>query len=160
MDIPSFSGSYMVRRLTPDDVEPVCDMMRKNELFYRFHPPLVTRESILADMRALPPGKRAEDKYYLGFFEDGCLVAVMDLILSYPAPETAFLGFFMTNVRYQRRGVGSGIVEDVLRHLKRQGFSRIRLGVDHGNPQSLAFWTKNGFSVVGDGAYIPMERAL
>jgi len=32
--------------------------------------------------------------------------------------------------------------------------------VDKGNPQSLAFWTKNGFMQVGEGHYIIMEREI
>lgn len=42
----------------------------------------------------------------------------------------------------------------------------MRLAVDRGNPQSKAFWEKNGFALMGeefphgDSAYLPMERAL
>ena len=31
-------------------------------------------------MRILPPGKSIEDKYYIGFYQEGKLIAVMDLI--------------------------------------------------------------------------------
>lgn len=34
----------------------------------------------------------------------------MDLILGYPEKNTAFIGLFMTDVRYQHRGVGSQII--------------------------------------------------
>jgi GNAT superfamily N-acetyltransferase len=53
--------------------------------------------SIRADMAALPPRKAVEDKYYLGFYEEDRLIAVMDLILGFPKEETAFVGFFMMN---------------------------------------------------------------
>ncbi len=42
----------------------------------------------------------------------------------------------------------------------------VRLAVDEGNPQSLAFWTKNGFTLTGEvhpndfSAYLPMERSI
>ena len=43
----------------------------------------------------------------------------------------------MTDTRYQNRGVGSGIISDVILCLKSSGYKEIRLGVDKGNPQSV-----------------------
>ena len=37
---------------------------------------------------------------------------------------------------------------------------KIRLGVDKGNPQSHAFWTKNRFQTIGEARYIVMEREI
>ena len=120
----------------------------------------MTRESILQDMTALPPEKSEEDKFYLGFFAGDELAAVMDLILDYPKPGIAFIGFFMMNAQKQGRGIGSQIVDEVTAHLKACGFNEVRLGVDKGNPQSRAFWTKNGFSPIEEKAYIVMSRML
>ncbi len=44
-------------------------------------------------MCALPLCKSMDDKYYIGYFENGCLIAVMDLIDGYPNAGTAFIGF-------------------------------------------------------------------
>lgn len=160
MEIGALSKNYTVRRLSETDADTAYELMRGNTLFYEFHPPFVTKESILEDMKALPPNKSREDKYYVGFFENTALVAIMDLILNYPAENTAFIGFFMTDVRYQNKGVGSGIISDVCDCLKLQGYGKIRLGVDKGNPQSYAFWTKNRFARVAEADYIVMERVL
>lgn len=65
----------------------------KNKLFYEFHQPFVTRESILDDRNALPPGKSKEDKAYIGLFDGDMLVAVMDLIYGYPTEEIVWIGF-------------------------------------------------------------------
>lgn len=114
----------------------------------------------MQDMTALPPEKSEEDKFYLGFFAGDELAAVMDLILDYPKPGIAFIGFFMMNAQKQGRGIGSQIVDEVTAHLKACGFREVRLGVDKGNPQSRAFWTKNGFSPIEEKAYIVMSRML
>ena len=66
----------------------------KSKLFYEFHQPFVTRESILDDRNALPPGKSKEDKAYIGLFDGDTLVAVMDLILGYPTEEIVWIGIF------------------------------------------------------------------
>ena len=110
MDIRLLSRKYAVRKLNINDVDIIYDMSCKNEIFYKYHPPFVTKESIIEDMEALPPHKNYEDKYYIGFFENDSLVANMDLILGYPTDEIAFIGLLMTNVLYQNKGVGSNIV--------------------------------------------------
>lgn len=160
MDLHLLSKSYTVRKLDEADVDAIFELMRKNEIFYKYHPPFVTKESILEDMKALPPQKSYEDKYYIGFFEDETLVANMDLILSYPTEQIAFIGFFMTDVQYQNKGIGSKIIGEVCACLKSLGYTKVRLGVDKGNPQSYAFWLKNQFSVIDENDYILMELQL
>lgn len=143
-----FSQKYAVRPLTAGDVDKILALCAENEQFYRYHPPLATRESVLEDMTALPPGKCAADKHYLGFFDGKTLVAVLDLILDYPQEGTAYLGFFMTKKATQGRGIGSALIGELLDELRK------------------AFWEKNGFALTGeefphgDSAYLPMERAL
>ena len=102
-----FSQKYAVRPLTAGDVDKILALCAENEQFYRYHPPLATRESVLEDMTALPPGKCAADKHYLGFFDRETLVTVLDLIERYPKNDTAYIGFFMTKKERQGRGLGT-----------------------------------------------------
>ena len=150
MDIQQLSKQYTVRHLSPEDATMVYEILRNHTIFYRYHPPLVTVESILDDMKALPPNKGYEDKHYIGFFQDTALLAVMDLIENYPWQKTAMIGFFAVNTDFQGRGLGSAILGEVLPVLARLGFEKARLGIDKGNPQSRAFWTKNGFQWTGE----------
>ena len=157
MDIELLSKKYVVRRLDINDVDAVYDMSCKNKIFYKYHPPFVTKQSIVEDMEALPQNKSYDDKYYIGFFEDNTLVANMDLILGYPTEEIAFIGLLMTNVLYQNKGVGSQIVRDVCTYLKLLGYKKVRIGVDKENPQSNSFWHKNGFRIIAENKYNVME---
>ncbi len=166
LDIAALSSSYTVRRLTVDDLELIYTLSLGNPLFFQYCPPFVTRESILADMRALPPGMTPDDKYYVGFFQDGRLIAVMDLITNYPDTHTVFIGLFMMEKSEQGRGIGSCIVSECARGFKNAGVRCVRLGFAKGNPQSEAFWRKNGFEPVGierdNGTYtvVVMRRIL
>ena len=160
VNIHSLSDKFSVRKLNMADVDIIFNLCSENTLFYQYNPPFVTRESIIDDMNALPPGKTYDDKYYTGFFHNGTLVAVMDLIAGYPSEKVALMGFFMMNKQYQNKGIGSDIIKGVCMHLKEMGFNKIRLGVDKGNPQSYAFWLKNNFSVVSQDKYIVMELSL
>ena len=157
MKIKDLSKTFYVRKLDKDDTEMIYDLSYKNHIYYQYHPPFVTRESILDDMKALPPGKSYDDKYYIGFFENDSLVAIMDLILDYPTKGIAFIGLFMTNIQYQHKGIGSNIISEITMSLKSLGYRKIRLGVDKGNPQSYSFWSKNNFNVVSEDKYILME---
>ena len=160
MEIDLLSDIFGVRRLDANDIDIIYDLCRSNRIFYQYHPPFVTAESIEDDMRALPSGKDYKDKYYIGFFENKALVAVMDLILDYPERNIAFIGFFMMDMKYQNKGLGSKIVTECFEYLRSLGFNKIRLGVDKGSPQSNAFWKKNGFIIIGEGEFTVMELDL
>lgn len=122
-----FSQKYAVRPLTAGDVDKILALCAENEQFYRYHPPLATRESVLEDMTALPPGKCAADKHYLGFFDRETLVAVLDLILDYPQEGTAYLGFFMTKKATQGRGIGSALIGELLDELRKASCKKCAL---------------------------------
>ncbi len=111
-------------------------------------------------MSVLPPGKDYNDKFFVGFFENETLVAIMDLIVGYPEQDTCFIGLFMVGLEYQNKGIGSEMINQCVQYLRMSGFHKIRLGVDKNNPQSNAFWKKNGFSVVGEKDYVLMELVL
>ncbi len=166
MKISKLSAKYSVRKLEKDDVDVIYDLSRKNLIFYQYHPPFVTKESIFNDIEALPPGKTYDAKFYIGFFDGDALVAIMDLILNYPQEKIAFIGLFMMNMDFQGRGVGTGIIQECAAYLASLGYEKIQLGIDKGNPQSEAFWTKNGFQLTGRevpndfSAYLYMERNL
>lgn len=160
MQIEQLSEIFHVRGLNNEDIDQIYDLSCRNTIFYQYHPPFVTRESILEDMRALPSGKNEDDKFYIGFFQREKLVAVMDLILDYPEKHIAFIGLFMMNMEYQGQGIGSKIIQESLTYLKKLGYRSSRLGVDQNNPQSYAFWNKNGFKVISKDEYIRMEKDL
>ena len=55
--VQEMSSRFVVKQLDQEDAEDVFALCRTNEIFYQFHPPFATRESILEDMAALPQGK-------------------------------------------------------------------------------------------------------
>ena len=160
MNIKLLSKKYEVRILDRNDVDLIYAMSCENKIYYQYHPPFVTKESIVEDMKALPPNKGYDDKYYIGFFEKDSLSANMDLILGYPTDEIAFIGLFMTNVHHQNKGVGSNIINDVCNYLKQLGYKKVRIGVDKENPQSNSFWKKNRVYLISTKDYNVMELTL
>ena len=89
----------------------------------------------------------------------------MDLIDGYPDSDTAFIGFFMMNRQLQGHQIGTSIIQELCLYLKETGLKRVLLGIDKENPQSNAFWTKNGFSVIreveqAEGTILLAEKCL
>ena len=166
MEINHISNKYKVRKLINGDIDIIYNLMKENPLFYEFCPPFVTKESIMEDLIALPPNVPIENKYYIGFFKEEKLVAIMDLIYKFPNSNTAFIGLFMMDKNEQGKGIGSNIISDCAKFLKDEGFSRIRLAYAKGNPQSSSFWRKNHFVETGETSEstnytaILMERQL
>ena len=145
----AFSSRYRVRRLTQEDLPQIHALCLGNELFYRYRQePLPTADRVREDLTALPPGIPMSAKHYVGYFEDGRLAAVLDLIAGYPEAEIAFIGFFMMDSRLQGRGLGTAIITELLAYLQSAGFRAVRLGINKGNPQSTRFWQKNGFVIL------------
>ena len=149
MEISLLSDCYHVLRMTEDNIAEIYALCRNNTLYYHYCPPFVTEESIASDMKVLPPNKESSDKFFLGYYDGEKLIAVMDLILSYPDRDTAFIGFFMTDTSVQNAGIGSGIIKTLCSFLKNHGFSSVRLGWVKGNPQAEHFWKKNLFIETG-----------
>ena len=163
----AFSDHYQVRQLTQEDIPAVLRLMQGNTLYFQYcgGDAVPSEASIRRDMSIVPTGKTLEDKYYVGFFRDETLLAIMDLIDGYPEENIAFVGFFMMNAAMQGTGEGTKIIFRLCQTLKALGIGRIRLGIDKGNPQSTHFWKKNGFRVIREvpqarGTILLAERIL
>lgn len=148
MNIAMFSKEYAVRRLTESDIESIYKLCKGNTLFYQYCEAEPTREQILRDLHITPSGVSEDRKYYIGFYQNNGLIAVMDLIDGFPTENIGFIGFFMVSATIQGHGIGSRIVADVADYLKETGKISIQLGIDKGNPQSTSFWKKNGFQTI------------
>ena len=99
-------------------------------------------------MHITPPGIDESHKHYVGFYQGDVLVAVMDLIDGYPEGDIAYIGFFMMNIAFQGRQLGSALIREIKDFLKQNGLRAVRLAIDKANPQSNHFWKKNGFEVI------------
>lgn len=149
LKIENFSSNYHVRTITEQDVPAVYDLCLGNPVYYVHLKEEPSTERILQDLSALPPKKTMEDKFFVGFYMEDTLVAVMDLITEYPNPETAFIGWFIMNKDFQGKNIGTSMITEVLTYLKALGFLYVRLGCIKGNTPAKCFWTKNQFSPLG-----------
>ena len=148
IELSKISRTYDVRRLDDSDVDIILSLCQKNTQFYEFCEAEPTREQVLNDLHITPPGIGMADKYYIGFYKDETLIAIMDLIDGYPEAAIAFIGFFMMNKDLQGQETGTEIIRETAAYLKSAGKTSIRLAIDKANPQSTHFWKKNGFLMI------------
>ena len=164
-DLSKLSTQYHVRSMKDSDADALLAFCLRNDQYYRYCGKQPSRELILHDLHTTPPNTSPDAKYYVGFYEGDTLVAIMDLIDGYPDSDTAFIGFFMMNRQLQGRQIGSSIIQQLCLYWKETGMKRVLLGIDKENPQSNAFWAKNGFSVIREveqeeGAILVAEKCL
>ena len=148
INIRKLSKRYDVRKLNSDDVQMIYLFCKKNTQYYKYCGKELTIDLIEKDLEITPPGIPIEQKNYIGFFDNGNLVAIMDLEDGYPNKDYVYIGFFMMGCELQGKGIGSIIISEALEYLHEQGFQKSQLGIDKDNPQSNHFWRKNGFEVI------------
>ncbi len=150
IDITRLNSHFEIRVLADSDMDDILELCQRNTLFYEYTEARPTKEQIQNDMKVTPPGINLSAKHFFGFFQNGDLIAIMDLIDGYPKSEMAYIGFFMMDQRYQGKHIGTAIIGEVAAYLRTIGKTAIRLAIDKGNPQSTHFWQKNGFEVVSE----------
>lgn len=164
--ITALSNLYQVRKLSQQDIPIISNLLSGNPQYYRYLKTVPTTENIAEDLQALPPNKELSDKFFLGFFDGNHLIAILDLILAYPNPQTAFFGLFILDASCQGKGIGSSLISGCVKYLKEFGYQFIRLGYIKRNEQSRCFWIKNGFLPTGtetqtpDYTIVVLQRAL
>ncbi|WP_186212253.1 GNAT family N-acetyltransferase [Burkholderia gladioli] len=115
----------------------------------------------------MPPGKRAADKFMLGFELGAETIGCADLIRAHPEPDCAFLGLLLFDQARQGRGHGRaalGLIETLARGW---GATRLRLAAVSRHPRAVAFWQREGFALCSrvsqprfTGELLVMERAI
>ena len=150
IEVSKLSSKYKVRALNDSDADSILKICLDNPLFYKFSETKATKEQILKDLHITPPKKDISDKYYVGFYQNETLIAVMDLIDGFPKEDIGFIGFFMMKKAFQGKDIGTSLISEVSDYLKFIGKKSIRLCINKDNPQSNHFWKKNGFIIIDE----------
>lgn len=98
----------------------------------------------------------------LGFSKEQQPVAFLSLLEGYPEPATLYVGLFLIDKRFQKKSIGTRIMNTVIDDAFSAGYTSIKLSVQDNNVSGYPFWKKLGFKAVKktkcDGFYnISME---
>lgn len=150
LELNRLSSQYTVKMLTEADIPNILLVCKGNPTYYKYYKSEPTNENIKESLTALPPNTTMKDKYFVGFYNEDRLVAILDLITGYPNEDVAYIGWFMMNKELQGIGVGTAIIVDIMIYLKEKNFGSVKLGYIKGNSQAQNFWMKNKFNPVGN----------
>lgn len=145
MNYKLFSTKYIVKKLNENNIDEVYNLCKENKEYYEYCPPMVTKETIVDEYNALPPDKCLDDKYYLGYYDENKLIAILDFIDNYPEDKIGYIGLFMVDINLQSKGIGTIIINELTDYLKSINYKKIRLAWIVNNNKAENFWIKNGF---------------
>ena len=164
--LESYFSQYKIKRITEKNLIDVYELCKKNTSYYKYLNMAPTIQNIREELTNLPPGKTINDLYFVGFYKENQLVAIVHFIIKWPDINTAYIGWFMVNKDMQGMGIGKKLIGELCVCLKNEGFKYVKLGCIKNNVEAISFWIKNEFSFVGSeidtGSYIviSMQKKL
>ncbi|MDR2167467.1 MAG: GNAT family N-acetyltransferase [Clostridiales bacterium] len=96
----------------------------------------------------LPEGYDAGRQVFVGIWQEGQPIAVLELLPGLNGGEVVYLSELIVHRDARRQGHGGKIVEAVVEFARNEGFGEIQLGVGDENPDGLRFWEYCGFVLV------------
>lgn len=105
-------------------------------------------KDVIKDSLALPPNVSTKQKKYCLLKYEGAYVGVIDLIENFPNYGTNFIGLFMIDAKYQGKGYGTKIIDELFKLFKHEDVKKVRLAVILENKKALNFWKKQHFSII------------
>lgn len=151
---------FAIRKLTVDDAREVFLLEKEYEDFQQlFKTGPLTQEDVERDFTVLPEQGSREQKFDLGFYQDGKLAAFADLQLGYPNPQTIWLGTLMVVKDHLREKIGSRIIAGLKQAGIREGYKVIALANPVENTGAEAFLKQAGFAPLGIQEVLPRADA-
>ncbi|MBQ1377298.1 MAG: ATP-binding cassette domain-containing protein, partial [Lachnospiraceae bacterium] len=145
------ANDFTVKQLDESDITDVFRLCRDNRRFFRMLKIRPGRK-MLTDIVTNPPADAGQDtaKYCFGFYDQGQLTAVLDLVLGYPKSNDAFIGWFVVAAGRQHEGIGSQIIADLRAAVMEQGYDYLSVSSPSASEDAAAFWTGQGFRRTGE----------
>ncbi|PLC12521.1 hypothetical protein AUQ48_10175 [Kocuria flava] len=99
----------------------------------------------------------------VGAFDDDVLVGLLDLVLGWPTPQTAYLGLVHVHPGRRRAGVGAALLAHAEQEARDGGCRQLMLSVVARHHEARAHWHRRGFRPLtarGERAAGPLESVV
>ncbi len=96
----------------------------------------------------LPPKKSLDDKFTFAVEQNSRIVAILDLMRDYRDSTSWWIGLLLLSPSMRGKGLGSKIVQYLVKNLSALGVHQIQLAVLEENSAGYAFWQKMGFQQI------------
>ena len=140
---------YEIVPITRQTFERIFEVYATNQDFFLLVNGInATIENSISDIDAIPPDTSVEQKIFIGIWEAGKVIGVLDLILGYPEQTSVWIGLLLIHGKLHNKKIGSRIVNAVLDAAGTAGYQSVQLGVIESNTKGMAFWQKHGFDAL------------
>lgn len=147
INIEALSSEFKTKKIDEGDISDVYNLCRSNNKYYRTLKEKPSKKRLTEVISELPEGTNDSQKYFVGFYDKDNLIAILDLITSYPNTNDAFIGWFMVDETLHRQGIGSQLFADIRAALKAQGITNLSLECNSESIDALKFWSDQGFEI-------------
>lgn len=106
-----------------------------------------SKDDCIDTIEYCPNGFPKEKCYCIGFSINGKPAAILSLLEDYPDYGTLYIGLFLMNEKFKRKGIASNIIHTLLDEALRTGYKSVKLSVQDNNISGFSFWKKLGFYV-------------
>ena len=146
------SHNIVYRNATPDDLDGIMNLWLES---VDYHEALDSRMALnkeaMENVRNFYSNKYFKDDSILEIaLVDEIVVGVCGAFIQETPPihferERGFIDIAFVSEKYRHHGIGTVLLERVLKWLKSKGLVKIRLYVASRNPIGVSFWKKMGF---------------
>ncbi len=91
IQIKNITDKYKIKKFTEGDITEIYELCKANTTYYSYMKMEPTLENLAEVLTELPPGKTLEDKYFIGFYMDDQLIALLDLCTGFPDDVAAYM---------------------------------------------------------------------
>jgi GNAT superfamily N-acetyltransferase len=95
-----------------------------------------------------PPTHSLEDKLCLAVYQEGEMIATIDILQNYAVAHEWMIGLFLLHPSKRRQGLAQAIHKAIVAKAKAEGAKRLRVGVVTQNKIGQAFWFGLGYQEV------------
>lgn len=135
--------------LSPSDAVAVFDLYQRCQDYFRLQDGEPAVRSDADELfNEVPPSKRPEDQFVIGYRRDTRLLGVAQLLTNYPNEWDWYLGFLLLDPGVRGAGVGRHFYKAVEQWSAGQGAKRMLLCVLDANEPALRFWRSLDFELV------------
>ena len=161
-EIKGHLPQYEIKQITKHNFKEIFEVYEANQDFFVLtQGKEATIESSIGDIIAMPPNCDISQKIFVSMWEDGKVIAVLDLIERFPNEDFIWIGLLLVHSDYHGQKLGSGILEGVLAAAKARGYKAIQIGVIESNIKAISFWKRHGFEILrNSGDIVVMEREV
>ncbi len=85
--------------------------------------------------------------FCIGFSYEDKPVAFLSIIEEYPEKETLYIGLFLMNEHFKRKGIGTKIITGLINEAFKADYKSLKLSVQENNISGYSFWKRLGFKV-------------